>query len=442
MLEPTDCILHAGCLGNVEARLDFHGESAHSARPWTGVNAIHELVRGIRPLVDLEPVDVELDGLVYREVVSAVRVAGGDRVERRSRRGERRAELPLRAGAVARRGGGRLRELAPDGELASSATRRRRRRPDEPARRAAARARSRGRAEAGVDAGRAVRGAGHRRDQLRPGRDRVRAQARRAGADREPRALLRDAAALPARYGLVDARADRPHARRHGDVSVRPPRGGAAAAARRRRRGDRLRQGRPERADRSDDPRGARRRAAGARRRIRSRRGCRSCAQAVADWCARRFGVELDPDTEIVPTYGSKEAIFSLAQVLVDPHADKRLVVFGEPAYPVYERGALFAGAERADAAAAAGARVPAGSRRGRRGDVGAHGDRLGQLSEQSDRRGRTARVLRASSPSSPRGTTSCSPPTRRTASSGSTSRRRRRCRPPDRSRDRSSSRR
>ena len=67
---------------------------------------------------------------------------------------------------------------------------------------------------------------------------------------------------------------------------------------------------------------------------------------AVAGWCERRFGVTLDPDTEIVPTYGSKEAIFSLAQVLVDPHSDKRLVVFGEPAYPVYGRGALFAGAD------------------------------------------------------------------------------------------------
>jgi acetylornithine aminotransferase len=68
--------------------------------------------------------------------------------------------------------------------------------------------------------------------------------------------------------------------------------------------------------------------------------------RAAADWCGRRFGVTVDPDTQIVPTYGSKEAIFSLAHVLVDPHADKRLVVFGEPAYPVYERGALFAGAE------------------------------------------------------------------------------------------------
>jgi N-succinyldiaminopimelate aminotransferase len=67
---------------------------------------------------------------------------------------------------------------------------------------------------------------------------------------------------------------------------------------------------------------------------------------AAARWVSRRFGVELDPETEIVPTYGSKEAIFSLVPVLVDPAAAKRLVVHGEPAYPVYERGALLAGAE------------------------------------------------------------------------------------------------
>jgi acetylornithine aminotransferase len=65
--------------------------------------------------------------------------------------------------------------------------------------------------------------------------------------------------------------------------------------------------------------------------------------EAAAQWVERRFGVALDPDTEIVPTYGSKEAIFSLAQVL---RTTGRTVVFGEPAYPVYERGALFAGAK------------------------------------------------------------------------------------------------
>jgi succinyldiaminopimelate transaminase len=67
---------------------------------------------------------------------------------------------------------------------------------------------------------------------------------------------------------------------------------------------------------------------------------------AAASWVERRFGVQLDPDSEIVPTYGSKEAIFSLAQVLVDPHSEKHCVTYCEPAYPVYERGALFAGAE------------------------------------------------------------------------------------------------
>jgi succinyldiaminopimelate transaminase len=63
---------------------------------------------------------------------------------------------------------------------------------------------------------------------------------------------------------------------------------------------------------------------------------------AAAAWCARRFGVELDPERDIIPTYGSKEAIFSLAEVLDTEH---KTVVYCEPAYPVYERGALFAGA-------------------------------------------------------------------------------------------------
>src|SRR5437763_1206649 len=62
--------------------------------------------------------------------------------------------------------------------------------------------------------------------------------------------------------------------------------------------------------------------------------------RAVAAWCGRRFGVSLDPDREVIPTLGSKEAIFSLAQVLVDPRSEKRLVVYTEPGYPVYERGA------------------------------------------------------------------------------------------------------
>jgi succinyl-diaminopimelate desuccinylase len=117
VLEPTDCILHAGCLGNLQARVVFHGEATHSARPWTGVNAIHELVLGLRGLVALEPLDVELDGLVYREVVSAVRVAGG--IAANVVPGEASAELNYRYAPTRTReeAAARLHELVPAGEL-------------------------------------------------------------------------------------------------------------------------------------------------------------------------------------------------------------------------------------------------------------------------------------------------------------------------------------
>jgi len=63
--------------------------------------------------------------------------------------------------------------------------------------------------------------------------------------------------------------------------------------------------------------------------------------QAISGWIDRRFGVTVDPATEIVPTLGSKEAIYSFAQLAL---GDKRVVAIPEPAYPVYERGALFGG--------------------------------------------------------------------------------------------------
>jgi succinyl-diaminopimelate desuccinylase len=117
VLEPTDCILHAGCLGNIQARVSFAGVSAHSARPWTGVNAIHELVRGLAGLAELEPVDVELDGLVFREVVSAVRVEGG--IAANVVPGHASAELNFRyaPGRSRDEAEARLRELVAHGEL-------------------------------------------------------------------------------------------------------------------------------------------------------------------------------------------------------------------------------------------------------------------------------------------------------------------------------------
>ncbi len=62
--------------------------------------------------------------------------------------------------------------------------------------------------------------------------------------------------------------------------------------------------------------------------------------EAIAAWIARRFEVAVDPDRELVPTLGSKEAIFSFAHVAL---GDRRAVAVPEPGYPVYERGARFA---------------------------------------------------------------------------------------------------
>jgi succinyl-diaminopimelate desuccinylase len=106
VLEPTDAILHAGCLGNLQARVEFHGESAHSARPWTGRNAIHLLAEGLAPLARLEPLEVELDGLVYREVLSVIPALASAELNFRFAPGRSRDEAEAR-----------LRELVPDGEL-------------------------------------------------------------------------------------------------------------------------------------------------------------------------------------------------------------------------------------------------------------------------------------------------------------------------------------
>ena len=68
---------------------------------------------------------------------------------------------------------------------------------------------------------------------------------------------------------------------------------------------------------------------------------------ACAGWLARRFGVTVDPERGLLPVNGSKEAVFSLALAMMPAGADaRRTVVIPTPAYPVYESGARFAGAE------------------------------------------------------------------------------------------------
>jgi len=74
-----------------------------------------------------------------------------------------------------------------------------------------------------------------------------------------------------------------------------------------------------------------------------SNRGRPEFRQAVADFYKRRFGVELDPDTEIMPALGAKECIFNLNLAFLDP-GDTALA--SDPGYPVYTGGPLLSGAE------------------------------------------------------------------------------------------------
>jgi succinyl-diaminopimelate desuccinylase len=77
VMEPTANALHAGCLGNVNATWTFRGRSGHSARPWLADNAIHRAAAGIDALARVPAERHDLDGLVFTEVVSVTRIAGG-----------------------------------------------------------------------------------------------------------------------------------------------------------------------------------------------------------------------------------------------------------------------------------------------------------------------------------------------------------------------------
>ena len=77
VLEPTDGRIQAGCLGNVVARLRFHGRSGHSARPWLADSAIERAVAGLPSLLELPPRVAVVGGLEFREVVSVTRLESG-----------------------------------------------------------------------------------------------------------------------------------------------------------------------------------------------------------------------------------------------------------------------------------------------------------------------------------------------------------------------------
>ena len=70
--------------------------------------------------------------------------------------------------------------------------------------------------------------------------------------------------------------------------------------------------------------------------------------EAIAAWVQRRYGVTLDASTQVLPVNGSREALFALAQTVIDPTQPGATVVCPNPFYQIYEGAALLAGAQTA----------------------------------------------------------------------------------------------
>ena len=68
--------------------------------------------------------------------------------------------------------------------------------------------------------------------------------------------------------------------------------------------------------------------------------------QPLADWLAGRYGISVNPATQILPVNGSREALFALAQTVIDPAKTGATVVCPNPFYQIYEGAALLAGAQ------------------------------------------------------------------------------------------------
>lgn len=75
--EPSGAEIEGGCNGTIRVDVVTRGRRAHSARAWMGENAIHAAAPVLERLAAYVPDEVEVDGLVYRESLSAVRISGG-----------------------------------------------------------------------------------------------------------------------------------------------------------------------------------------------------------------------------------------------------------------------------------------------------------------------------------------------------------------------------
>ncbi|MFT4195801.1 succinyldiaminopimelate transaminase [Ottowia sp.] len=74
--------------------------------------------------------------------------------------------------------------------------------------------------------------------------------------------------------------------------------------------------------------------------------GAPALRAACAGWLQRRYGVAVDADTQVLPVLGSREALFALAQTVIDPTRPGATVVCPNPFYQIYEGAALLAGAQ------------------------------------------------------------------------------------------------
>jgi len=119
-LEPTDNTLQLGCLGNLNARIVFEGRSAHSARPWLGVNAITVALDGLRPVLDAEPRDVEIEGLLFREVLSVTQFEAGIASNVIPARAEATINFRYAPDRTPESAVARIHELWPDAEITSN----------------------------------------------------------------------------------------------------------------------------------------------------------------------------------------------------------------------------------------------------------------------------------------------------------------------------------
>jgi succinyl-diaminopimelate desuccinylase len=77
LMEPSDAVVEAGCQGTLRVDVRTHGERAHSARSWRGVNAIHAASDVLDRLQAFDARKPVIDGLEYREGLNAVGISGG-----------------------------------------------------------------------------------------------------------------------------------------------------------------------------------------------------------------------------------------------------------------------------------------------------------------------------------------------------------------------------